>query len=268
MGYEELPLVVFTVFTQIAIGLVLVSAVQQWVPVGGPTGSKLRFEWLAALGLLGMGVIASFFHLGHPLGAVRMLANLGQAWLSREILTISIFGALTVVTLAGLFRNAAAKWLITATAVAGLLVLFAMAMTYAPPSLPAIDNYLPLAFFGLTALILGPAISSYFVPADKQQLLTIFLASSLFAGLVVYLIVPSVWLSGGTVMAMTGELYLASPLYWTHIIVGLALPLAVLAWQRRIPAWLPVLLLIGQFAGRIIFFSLTVSSAANLGGLY
>jgi DMSO reductase anchor subunit len=143
-----------------------------------------------------------------------------------------------------------------------------MAMTYAPPSMPAIDNYLPLVFFGLTALILGTAIASYFVPADKQQQLTIILAISLAIGLVVYLVVPSVWLSGGKVTALTGQLHLASPLYWTHIVVGLALPLVVLAWQKRIPVWLPVLLLIGEFAGRIIFFSLTVSSAANLGGLY
>jgi DMSO reductase anchor subunit len=52
------------------------------------------------------------------------------------------------VTLVGLYRNAAAKWLITITAVVGMLALFAMAMTYAPPSMPAIDNYLPLVFFG------------------------------------------------------------------------------------------------------------------------
>jgi DMSO reductase anchor subunit len=268
MGFEELPLVIFTMFTQMAIGLALISAVQQWAIAGGPTDNKLRLEWVAALALLAVGVLASFFHLGHPLGAIRMVVNIGSAWLSREILMVGIFGALTVVTLAGLYRNAAAKWLITITAVVGVLALFAMAMTYAPPSMPAIDNYLPLVFFGLTAVILGTAIASYFVPADKQQLLTIILASSLAVGLVVYLVVPSVWLSGGKVMAMTGELHLASPLYWTHVVVGLALPLAVLAWQRRIPVWLPVLLLVGEFAGRIIFFSLVISSAANLGGLY
>ncbi len=268
MGIQELPLVLFTVFTQMAIGLVLISAVQQWAVAGGPTESKLRFEWIAALALLGVGVLASFFHLGHPLGAVRMMTNLGTAWLSREILLVGIFGALVLVTLVGLVKNAAGKWLITATATAGLLALVAMSMTYAPPSMPAIDNYLPLVFFGLTALILGAALASYFVPADRQQALVIVLAIGLVTALVVYLVVPGMWLSGGKVMQLTGQLHLASPLYWTRIVVGLALPLAVLAWQKRIPVWLPALLLIGEFAGRIIFFSLTVSSAANLGGLY
>jgi DMSO reductase anchor subunit len=268
MALEEIPLVFFSVFTQMAIGLVLVSAVQQWSTAGGPTGNSLRFEWIAVLALLAMGVTASFFHLGHPLGAWRMLSNLSTAWLSREILMVGIFGVLVVLTLIGLYINKAGKWLITITAVAGLLALFAMAMTYAPPSMPAIDNYLPLVFFGLTALILGTAIASYFVPADKQHLLTIILGASLFAGLVVYLVAPSVWLSGDKVSAMTGELHLTSPLYWTHIIVGLLIPLIALIWTKRIPMWLPVLVLIGEFAGRIAFFALTVSSAANLGGMY
>jgi len=268
MTFSDFPLVLFTIFTQMAIGLVLVSAVQQWAVDGGPSVSKMRSEWTVVLLLLAVGVLASFFHLGHPLGAVRMLANLGTAWLSREILIVAVFGVLVVVTLYGLVKNRVNKWLVAGTAVIGLLALIANAFTYAPPSMPAIDNLLPLVFFGLTALILGTAVASYFVPADKQKWLTILLAASLGMALIVYLVVPSIWMSGGEVMRLTAKGYLASPLYWTHIIVGLLLPLGVLAWQRRIPVWLPVFLLIGEFAGRIIFFTLVVPSAANLGGIY
>ncbi|KAA3656163.1 MAG: molybdopterin-containing oxidoreductase membrane anchor subunit [Chloroflexi bacterium] len=268
MEFAELPLVLFTILTQMAIGLVLVSAVQQWAVDGGPNISKMRTEWIVVLVLLTLGVITSFFHLGHPLGAVRMLANLGTAWLSREILMVAVFGVLVVVTLYGLTKNSVNKWLVLGTAVIGILALIANAFTYAPPSMPAIDNLLPLVFFGLTMMILGTAVSSYFVPADKQQWLTILLAISLSVALVVYLVVPSIWLSGGEVMAMTAEGHLASPLHWIHVVVGLLLPLGVLAWLKRIPAWLPVLLIIGELAGRIIFFTLVVSSAANLGGIY
>ena len=264
----DFPLVLFTLLTQMTIGLLLVSAAQQWAVAGGTSVSKMRSEWIAVLALLALGVITSFFHLGHPLGAVRMLANLSSAWLSREILLIGLFGILVVVTLYGLMKNRVNRWLVAATAVIGLLTLVANAFTYAPPSMPAIDNLLPLVFFGLTALILGTAVAVYFVPAAKQQWLTILLAASLGIALVVYLVVPSIWMSGGEVMRQTGEGYLASPLYWIHIIVGLLLPLGILAWQKRIPVWLPVLLLIGEFAGRIIFFTLIISSAANLGGVY
>lgn len=268
MGFEELPLVFFTIFTQLAIGLVLVSALQQWAVEGGPNIQKMRTKWIVVLALLALGVITSSFHLGHPLGAVRMLTNLGTAWLSREILMVGVFGVLVVVTLYGLIKNRVNKWLVGGTAVMGILALIANAFTYAPPSLPAIDNLLPLVFFGLTTMILGTAVATYFVPSDKQQWLTILLAISLSIALVVYLAVPSIWLSGGKVMQMTAEGFLASPLHWVHIIVGLLLPLGILAWQKRIPTWLPVLLLIGEFAGRIIFFTLVVSSAANLGGIY
>lgn len=268
MGFEELPLVFFTILTQLAIGIVVVSAVMQLAVEGESSIKKMRTEWIVVLALLALAVITSSFHLGHPLGAVRMLTNLGSAWLSREILMVGVFGVLVAVTLYGLMKNRVNKWLLAITAVIGLLALVANAFTYAPPSLPAIDNLLPLTFFGLTTLILGTAVASYFVPEDKQKVLTILLAISLSIALVVYLIVPSIWLSGSKVMQMTAEGYLASPLHWIHIIVGLLLPLGILAWKKRIPAWLPVLLLIGEFAGRIIFFTLIVSSAANLGGIY
>jgi DMSO reductase anchor subunit len=268
MYFADFPLVLFTILTQMAIGLVLVSAVQQWAVEGGTSINRLRSEWVVVLALLALGVFTSFFHLGHPLGAVRMLANLGSAWLSREILMISLFGILVLVTLYGLMKNRVNRWLVAATAVIGVLALIATSFTYAPPSMPAIDNLLPLVFFGLTALILGTAVATYFVPADKQQPLTILLATSLVLALVVYLVVPSIWMSGGEVMRQTAEGYMASPLYWTHIVVGLLLPLGILAWQKRIPVWLPLFLLIGEFAGRIIFFTLIVSSVANLGGIY
>jgi DMSO reductase anchor subunit len=217
---------------------------------------------------LAIGVIASFFHLGHPLGAVRMLTNLKTAWLSREILGFVLFGLLVAVTLFMVYRQTANGWLMKLTALVGLLAVVATGVTYAAPSLVAIANALSIVFFTLTAFILGAAIASYFTPADKQPLLTLILAVSLIVGLVVYLAVPFIWLSGGKILQMTGQAYLASPLYWTRIIVGLALPLLILGWFKKIPAWLIVLLLIGEFAGRIVFFSLTVSSAANLGGLY
>lgn len=267
MGVQEFPLVLFTVFTQMAVGLALLSATRQWAVVEGPS-RKIQTEWVVVAGLLAIGVIASFFHLGHPLGAVRMLANLKTAWLSREILGFVLFGLLVAVTLFMVYRQTVNGWLMKLTAIVGLLAVVATGVTYAAPSLVAVANALPIVFFVLTAFILGAAIASYFAPASQQPLLTGILATSLIVALVIYLVVPFIWLSGGKVLQMTGQAYLASPLYWTRIIVGLALPLLVLGWFKKIPAWLIVLLLIGEFAGRIVFFSLTVSSAANLGGLY
>jgi DMSO reductase anchor subunit len=46
------------------------------------------------------------------------------------------------------------------------------------------------------------------------------------------------------------------------------LGLAVLGVFRKIPIWLPVLLLAGEIAGRIMFFTHVVHSAVNIGNLY
>lgn len=267
MGTAEFPLVLFTLLTQMAIGLSLVSATRQWAVVEGP-GGKIQAEWLAVAGLLAVGVLAAFFHLGQPLGAIRMLSNLGTAWLSREILSIALFGVLVVGVLFMVYKGSLNSWLLKLTALVGLAAVFATGMTYTAPALVAVENPLPILFFLLTAVILGAAAASYFAPAGKQPLVTAILTVGLIVALVVYLVVPFIWLSGSTVTRMTGQAYLASPLHWTHLIVGLALPLVVLAWLRKIPAWLPLLILIGEFAGRMAFFALTVSSAANLGGLY
>lgn len=265
MSNMELPLVIFTVLSQTAVGLVAVSAIRQHA-AEGPAGS-VRTEWLAAAVLLVVGLVASLFHLGHPLGAPNALKHLGSAWLSREALGVSIFAALVIVgflTAKGRV-NAALAFI---TAAVGLIALFFTSMTYSPPSFPALNNVMPFVFFLLTAAMLGSAFASYFTPSEKQGMVTGILAVSLIVGLVVYLVVPCVWLSGGTVMRQTGLAYIFSPLYWTRIIVGIVLPLAGILKAREIPVWAPVLVLIGEVAGRIAFFSLTVHASANLGGIY
>jgi DMSO reductase anchor subunit len=263
----ELPLLFFTILTQIAVGLAIISAIRQWAAADGPQ-SKAGLEWGVITGVLLVGIFAAFFHLGNPLGAVRMLTNLGTAWLSREILAFAAFAVLVIVTLITAFRKSVNSILAKVTALVGVLALIATGMTYAAPSMVAVYNLLPLVFFSLTALILGSSIASYFAPQDKQGLLVKILAVSLIVALVIYLSVPFIWLSGGTVMQASGKAYLGSILYWVHILIGLGFPLLVVWRMKRIPPWLPIFLLAGEFAGRLIFFSLVYSQALFLGGLY
>ena len=148
------------------------------------------------------------------------------------------------------------------------MTLAISAMAYAPPSFPALNNGVPVLFYLLTAFILGSAFSSYFAPPEKQPLLMRVLLVSLIVGLVVNLSMPSIWLSGGTVMQMTGQAYYGSVLYWARMVVEFGLCLAVVAATGKIPIWVPVILLAGELAGRIMFFSHVIHTAANIGGLY
>ena len=265
MSNLELPLVFFTVLSQTAIGLVIISTLRQWA-VDGPTGN-IRGEWVTASGLIIAGMVASFFHLGHPLEGYTALKHLDKAWLSREVLGVSIFLGLTVL---GMFmaRDKISGPVAFGAAIVGLATILFMGMTYSPPSYPAINNVLPLVFFLMTALLLGTSFGSWFASPEKRVWLTRVLTVTLIVGLVVYLIVPCVWLSGGTVMAQTGWAWIGSPLYWARIIIGLVLPLAAVWMTRDVQVWLPVIILIGEIMGRMVFFEDTLHAAGNLGGLY
>ena len=265
MSHLELPLVFFTVLTQTAIGLVILSSLRQWA-VEGPTG-KIRLEWIAASAFVVAGLVASFFHLGHPLQGYTALKHLGTAWLSREVLGVSIFTGLTLLGLL-LVRGKTNGPVAFAAALVGLATILFMGMTYSPPGFPAVNNVLPMVFFLITALLLGSSFATWFAPPEKKNWLTGILKVTLAVGLVVYLIVPCVWLSGGTVMAQTGWAWIGSWLYWGRIVIGLILPLAVVWLTRGVPVWLPVIILIGEIMGRMVFFKETLHAAGNLGGLY
>lgn len=265
MNNFELELVLFTVLSQTAIGLVILSTLRQWA-VEGPSGN-IRGEWVTATGFIVVGLVASFFHLGHPFRGYTALAHLSTAWLSREVLGVSIFLGLTVVgmLMARGKINGLVAW---GAALVGLATLLFMGMTYSPPSYPAINNALPLVFFLITSLLLGAGFGSWFAPAEKRPWVVAVLAGTLTVGLVIYLIVPCIWLSGGTVMAETGWAWFGSSLYWARVVVGLAFPLAVVGFTRSIPAWLPVVILIGEIMGRMVFFKATLHAAGNIGGVY
>lgn len=268
MSSYETPLVLFTVLSQLSVGMVAVTAVRSFAG-DGPQAQpkKIRSEWLVAGGVLVVGMIASVFHLGHPTGMARAIVHLGSAWLSREALTTGIFLGLVALGVV-LMRDKTNRGLIVVTALVGLLALFSMGMTYSPPSFPAINNVLPFVFFLLTAALLGSSVGVLFAPESKEPLVTRILTVSLIVGLVVYLIVPCIWLSGGEIMRQTGQSWMASPLYWGRIIVGLALPLAVIGAMKKAPGWLWVVILAGELMGRAVFFANTVHTAANMGGVY
>jgi len=266
MNTYETPLILFTVLSQLSIGLVAMSTLRQ---IAGPDiePNKLRMEWLVAGGVLLAGMIASIFHLGHPGGMVQAITNLGSAWLSREALGTGVFLALLVAGVI-IMREKTSLGLIVVTALVGLLVIFSMGMTYSPPSFPAMNNVLPFVFFFITAMLLGASVGVLFSSDTTLPMVSRILTVSLIVGLVVYLIVPCIWLSGGEIMRQTGEQWLASPLYWGRIVIGLALPLAIIWTLKKTPGWLWVIILVGELLGRAVFFANTVHTATNMGGIY
>lgn len=261
MQSMELPLVLFTVLSQAAVGMVLMSAVRGFAR---QDGSDARNEWMLVAGLMGLGIAASLFHLGHPLEAYRALAHLEKAWLSREVLAAGIFLALAAWAAAMGGGKGVLLW---GAIVAGLATVLASGMTYAPPAFPALNNALPTVFFLITAVVMGAGFASWFAGIGSQPLLARIFTTALVTGMVVRLAVPCIWLSGSEIMRQSGLAWLGSPLYWVSIAV-MAACLGVLWKNRTIPVWLPILALLGELAGRAAFFAETVHTALNIGSPY
>lgn len=268
MNDMELSLVIFTVLSQISVGLAMMLALRQWSTAQGPDHSSVRTEWLVVGIVLALGLIASTFHLGHPMGSPMAIKHLSHSWLSREVLAFIVYGLLVAIGVVALFKEATGgRGIIKIAAAIGLIALAVSGMVYAPPSFPALNNGVPVLFYILTAFILGSAFSSYFAGEGHQPLLSRILLISLVVGLVVNLLLPTIWLSGGNAMRLTGAAYFGSSLYWARLILEFGVGLAVVGTTGRIPMWLPLILLIGEIMGRILFFSHVVHTATTIGGL-
>ena len=137
---SELSLVAFTLSTQMAAGIAVLSL------FSGP----LTFPSLILLGVLfGVGGMISFLHLGQPLNAWRALSHLKKSWLSREILTFGLFGLswLLCWILPGMGK--------LPLAVCGIGLVYSMAQVYRLRSIPAWDTNRTLLMFTVSAVVLG-----------------------------------------------------------------------------------------------------------------
>ena len=140
MGRSELSLVLFTLLIQMAAGMAVFS-LYSW---------PLSIPLLVTLGgLIGIGGLVSFLHLGAPLNAWRALTHLKKSWLSREILMFSLFGASWLISLAlpGMGK--------LPLAVCGIGLVYSMAQVYRLRSVPAWDTHRTLLAFAVSAVLLG-----------------------------------------------------------------------------------------------------------------
>ncbi|EHM2230026.1 dimethyl sulfoxide reductase anchor subunit [Salmonella bongori] len=255
MEKYELPLVFFTVLSQMSVGMALILT---WRTLRGEIEAK-RVYWLVTGLVLALASVAAILHLAHPDRAYDALRNLQHAWLSREILGATLFGVAVGVTFLAKGHKAPA----IVASVCGVVLVAVQGMTYAAPAMVAIANGFTMLLFFITVWVMGGA---------AILLLTLKPAhSALRQGIVVYIAVllssPLLWLSGGTVMQMTAHSWLVSPFYLASL-VCLAIAFIVSRRNDSRPALLFILLFVGVFLSRLVFFGDTVSTIVNIGHLY
>ncbi|MBN1452980.1 MAG: dimethylsulfoxide reductase subunit B [Anaerolineales bacterium] len=137
---SELSLVAFTLLSQIAAGMAMLSFFSR----------PLSISLLIAIGgLISAGGLVSFLHLGTKKNAWRAVMHLQKSWFSREILMLGLFGGSWLVSLA---RPGMGK---LPFALCGIGLVYSMAQVYRLRSVPAWDTNRTLLAFVISTILLG-----------------------------------------------------------------------------------------------------------------
>src|SRR5579863_7982766 len=215
------PLVFMLVVTQLCVG----AFIALWLLGFNRAGADLKIAALASLVLAGLSLGASTMHLGRPIHAWKAMRGLRRSWLSREVLTLSLFagaaGAFAGMLFFGLpGRNAAGF----ATALAGLAGVTCSARIYIVRARPAWFSGYTVGEFFSTALLLGPAFVHIIDPRVPESVL---LAS--VAGGAAQLVVQSgkfLWLSQSDVFELRSSSVLLAGRLRALLVTRLAILIA------------------------------------------
>ncbi|MGE4423141.1 MAG: dimethyl sulfoxide reductase anchor subunit family protein [Pseudodesulfovibrio sp.] len=155
MFSSDWSLVLFTVLTQTAVGIIVISEITRLAV--GKSGAPLRWQVPAACLLTALGLIFSLTHLGTPLHSVFTILNLGSSWLSREILSVGAFFILILLLMLQRRKNPEAKAvpLAVAAVVVGLGAVFVMTKVYLLPTVPVWNSISTAVGFYGTMLLSG-----------------------------------------------------------------------------------------------------------------
>ncbi|VEI13547.1 dimethyl sulfoxide reductase anchor subunit family protein [Trueperella bialowiezensis] len=169
MNLHELPMIIFTVVSQMAVGMfVLLGIIDLWVSskTDDATADRLVTPIVYVIGpVLVAAMISSMFHMNDVTNTLNVIRNWKTSWLSREILAVSGFaglGALYAVMQWFRWGSRRLRQLVAlATAAVGLVLVLCESMIYASvETIPAWHTWvLPLQFF-MTAVMLGAAAVS------------------------------------------------------------------------------------------------------------
>jgi len=254
------PLVFMLVLTQLSAG----AFATLWILDMLGNGASGSISVLGSLGLAGISLGAATLHLGRPIYAWRALKGLRRSWLSREVLSLSIFAGVAGIYAGMLFLHLHGR------PVAGLMTVLCAAVgmmcsarIYMVPARPAWNSRYTVAEFFSTGLLLGPL----FVLALDMQALgewdrTWVARAAVMGGSAQLLtqVLKFLWLSRSeqfelraSALLLSGRLQRAFLIRLGLLIAsGIALPLVIHSQLAAIATI--VLAAIGEGFGRWLFF--------------
>lgn len=264
---EELPLILFTVIAQGAVGFSLLYAVNNANNALEDRSYK-RFG-IVFITFVVIAMLASIFHLGDPLHIPYMLTRVfgftqnGEhiiSWLPLEIVGISL---MILIGLVVFFKgNKTAIYLLP---IAGIAMLYAMGNIYGSMenTIPTWDLKLTIFLFFASALFLGSlAYIAFIAKSHKEHKLSMFLAVVGFVLFALALVLYTLHLGNLRVDAVKNIFDLASGDYGLFIGWGVALcgaSLALISIKVNLSKIAFLLALVGLFLTRIVFYGLITS---------
>ncbi len=249
------PLVFMLVMTQLCVG----AFIALWMLGFSRADADVKIAALASLVLAGVSLGASTMHLGRPIHAWRAMRGLRRSWLSREVLTLSLFAGAAGAFAGMLFfgmpgRNAAGF----ATALAGLAGVTCSARIYIVRARPAWFSGYTLAEFFSTALLLGPGFVHALIPDAPPAVLV----ASVVGGALQLAVQAGkfFWLSRSETFELRSSSLLLTgllrPFFITRlallVVAGIVMPLTAHSHWITNSAFAAILG--GEFLGRYLFF--------------
>lgn len=289
-GSMEFSLVLFTVLSQMSVGLVIFLlylrlARKEGTVTAAFTALTQQVVFIS-LALIIVGGLASIAHLGQMVRAYRAFFFNLSSWMGKETLFLGIFSLLLVVYAWRLIRGGSPNIGIEfAVAVTGILGLISSSMIYAVlGSVPSWNNVFSVLFFLLTFVLTGAslfgAIMAYKLSSGQDgakslaqnymKSLAALLTTVLIAAMLVTIGYILYLGSRGPEATSSMNSMLGSFFFWLRVIVGFLIPIIMLAVLKKLMKsgetaraasyvyGVFILLLAGEVLGRILFFSSSV----------
>ena len=163
--WKEVPLMLFTLLGQLAVGGFWV----KWVWAKHIMPSLNLIPHLIIGTSMGVGLLASFAHLGTKRNAWRVLGHLSHSWLSREILFAGLFGLGWLVTAyEEVVQHQSIYELTAITSIFGIGLVYSMSQVYRIPAAPGWNTWRTNASFMVSALLLGGSVMAFVIVYEAR----------------------------------------------------------------------------------------------------
>jgi anaerobic dimethyl sulfoxide reductase subunit C (anchor subunit) len=278
MESMELPLVIFTILGQMSVGAFVILWLRDFLTKDAMEQKEISLQRTISFTLvilMGIGILSSMLHLGHPEHAYRALIHFKTSPLSREIwVTASFFWLLVAYTYFSWIEAEVGeiRRLIGLAAIAiGILAVIVSSLAYMLPARGAWNHFTTMGSFFCTAFLLGVfLVSAITIYKDREPLKNRYL----------YLILTVIILQAIIMLIHRNYLFNFSPetqetanllytklaiLFWLRVIIGLIVPFLLTLNIIRLKAHNNLTIniltytgfgcvLIGESLSRILFF--------------